>query len=389
MAAQSAHAAAAGPAATATASPASGASAGTTATAITTVEAPTPTGGPAARATPAAPGAAHPPKPPKPPKPPRRKRHWGRILAALVLLLVVAVVAGGLWIDSSLQRTPALADYPGRPAAGAGTTWLLVGSDSRRDLTPEQQAQLATGGDLGDGRTDTILLVHLPGLLSDTPATLVSIPRDSYVEIPGHGSDKINAASVYGGAPLLVQTVEQVTGLRIDHYAEIGFGGFAALVDAVGGVQMCPAEPIVDPLAGIDLPAGCQELDGRSALGFVRTRATPRADLDRMVHQREFMSALLHRASSPTVLLNPLRLYPMARAATRTLTVNTGDHIWDLARLGWAMRGDIVTVTVPIGEYATTGAGSVVIWADGLANQLFEALRTDAPLPGDVLDAQP
>ena len=104
---------------------------------------------------------------------------------------------------------------------------------------------------------------------------MVSIPRDSYVEIPGYGSDKINAAFVEGGAPLLAQTVEQATGLRMDHYAEIGFDGFAVMVDAVGGVTMCPAEPIDDPLAGINLPAGCQELDGRSALGYVRYACHP------------------------------------------------------------------------------------------------------------------
>lgn len=311
------------------------------------------------------------------------------MLAAVLLLVAVAVVAGGLWIDSSLQRIPALTDYPDRPASGAGTTWLLVGSDSRQNLSPEQQAQLATGGDLGDGRTDTILLVHIPGIASSTKATMVSIPRDSYVSIPGYGSDKINAAFSVGGAPLLAQTVEEATGIRIDHYAEIGFDGFATMVDAVGGVTMCPVEPISDPLAGIDLPAGCQKLDGRSALGFVRTRATPRADLDRMHHQQEFMSALLHRATSPAVLLNPLRWYPMADAATRSVTVNEDDHVWNLARLAWAMHGDVLTTTVPIGEYTSGDVGSVVVWDDALAGQLFDALRTDAPVPQEVLDAQP
>ncbi len=168
---------------------------------------------------------------------------------------------------------------------------------------------------------------------------MVSLPRDSYVPIPGYGEDKINAAFAFGGAPLLAQTVEQATGIRLDHYAEIGFDGFAELVDAVGGVTMCPAEPISDPLAGIDLPAGCQELDGRTALGYVRTRATPRADLDRMTNQREFMSALMHRAASPAVLLNPLRWYPMAHAASGAVTVDEGAHVWDLARLAWALHG--------------------------------------------------
>ncbi len=157
-----------------------------------------------------------------------------------MLVFVVAVVAAGCWMDSSLHRIPALADYPERPATGKGTTWLLVGSDSRQGLTPEQQAELATGDDIGNGRTDTILLVHVPAIGSSTPTTMVSIPRDSYVPIPGYGEDKINAAFTFGGAPLLAQTVEQATGIRLDHYAEIGFDGFAVMVDAVGGVTMCP-----------------------------------------------------------------------------------------------------------------------------------------------------
>jgi len=308
-------------------------------------------------------------------------------LLVFVLVFVVAVVAGGLWMDSSLHRIAALADYPDRPATGKGTTWLLVGSDSRQGLTPDQQAELATGGDIGNGRTDTILLVHVPAIGSSTPTTMVSLPRDSYVPIPGYGEDKINAAFSVGGAALLAQTVEQATGLRLDHYAEIGFDGFAVLVDAVGGVTMCPTEPISDPLAGIDLPAGCQKLDGRNALGFVRSRATPRADLDRMNNQRQFMSALLHRSASPAVLLNPLRWYPMAHAATGALTVNDGDHIWDLARLAWALRGDITTTTVPIGEFTGSDSGSVVVWNSDAAGQLFAALASDSPVPQDVLDA--
>ena len=324
---------------------------------------------------------------PQPRKPRRKRRPWGRIVLACLLVFVVAVVAVGYWIDSSLNRIPALADYPERPAAAKGTTWLLVGSDSRQHLTPEQQADLTTGGDIGNGRTDTILLVHVPGFGSGTPTTMVSIPRDSYVPIPGYGTDKINAAFSLGGAPLLAQTVEQATGIRLDHYAEIGFDGFAVLVDAVGGVTMCPTEPISDPLAGIDLPAGCQKLDGRNALGYVRTRATPRADLDRMINQRQFMSALLHRAASPSVALNPLRWYPMAHAAADALTVDAGDHVWDLARLAWALRGDITATTVPIGEFTGGDSGAVVVWDSDAASRLFEALASDSPVPQDVLDA--
>ncbi len=307
-----------------------------------------------------------------------------------LLAFTGTAVAVGVWVDTSLTRIPALSNYPGRPAQGAGSTWLLIGSDSREGLTPEQQSDLTTGSELefaGAARTDTILMVHIPGLGSGTPATMVSIPRDSYLSIPDYGSDKVNTAFSIGGPALLVQTVEQATGLRIDHYAEMGFAGFASLVDAVGGVTMCPTEPISDPLAGIELAAGCQEFDGRTALGFVRSRATPRADLDRMTHQREFMSALMHRVASPEVLLNPLRWYPMARAAADTVTVDDGDHVWDLARLAWTLRGDITTVTVPIGEFTDNGAGSVLVWDSDAAQRLFSSLNSDAPVPQDVLEA--
>ncbi|GAY15888.1 hypothetical protein MSZK_26140 [Mycobacterium sp. shizuoka-1] len=279
--------------------------------------------------------------------------------------------------------------YADRPAAGAGTTWLLVGSDSRAGLTPEQQAELTTGGDLGNGRTDTILVVHIPALGSSAPTTMVSIPRDSYVDIPGYGKDKINAAFAEGGAPLLAQTVEQATGLRLDHYAEVGFDGFAVVVDALGGIQVCPTDPIDDPLAGIALPAGCQTLDGRQALGYVRSRATPRADLDRMVHQREFMAAMMHRAGSAGVWLNPWRWYSVPAAAVGSLTVDTGDHVWDLAQLGWALHGSTTALTVPIGEFTSSDSGSVVVWDSEAAGELFQALRTDSAIPQQVLDAQP
>lgn len=264
-----------------------------------------------------------------------------------------------------------------------------MGSDGRADLSPEQQAELSTGGDLGSSRTDTILLVHVPGLLSNQPATLVSIPRDSYLEIPGWGTDKVNAAFAEGGAALLAQTVEQATGLRVDHYAEVGFGGFGAIVDALGGVRVCLPEPLDDPLAGVDLPAGCQELNGRDALGYVRSRDTPRADLDRMQHQREFMAALLARMGSPSVWLNPWRWYAVPHAVVEALRVDLDTHSWDLANLAWALRGGGTAVTVPIGEFAGTDAGSVVVWDSANADALFGALRTDDAVPQQVLDAQP
>jgi LCP family protein required for cell wall assembly len=306
-------------------------------------------------------------------------------LVIAVLLGCVGVLGGALWLESAMHRQAVLTDYPGRPASGQGSTWLLVGSDSRRGLTVEQQEALATGGDTGNGRTDTILLVHLPAFGSATATTMVSIPRDSYVPIPGYGRDKINAAFAMGGAALLAETVEQATGLRIDHYAEVGFSGFAVLVDAVGGVTVCPTEPIDDPLAGIKLPAGCQKLGGGNALGYVRSRATPRADLDRMVDQRQFMSALLHRVTSPVTWLNPWRWYSVPRAAAGALTVDHGDHVWDLARLAWALHSSPVTLTVPIGEFTNSDAGSVVVWDHEKAAALFDALAADQPVPSTVV----
>ncbi|MET0198813.1 MAG: LCP family protein [Rhodococcus fascians] len=326
---------------------------------------------------------------PEPAKPPRvrKKRHWGRRfgLTFLVLLLIV----GGLvyYVDSSLTRVDALTSYDGRIADTPGTNWLLVGSDSRTGLTPEQEASLSTGGETGPSRTDTIILIHIPE--GGGATTMVSLPRDSYVSIPGYGQDKLNAAFAFEGAPLLVQTVEGATGLRIDHYAEIGFGGFAGIVDAVGGVDVCLQNAISDPLAGIDLPAGCQELAGSDALGFVRTRATALADIDRMNNQRQFMSALLDKATSPSTFLNPFRLWPLVKDAAGSLSVDDGDHIWNLGSLAWAMRGDLVTTTVPVAGFENTDVGNVLLWDSDRASQFFGLLADDQQIPEDLRTSGP
>src|SRR6476620_889621 len=125
-----------------------------------------------------------PPPPTRPAKPKRRVRRVVSTLLAVMILAVAGVFGTAFWIDTTLHRIPALADYADRPAEGKGTTWLLVGSDSRQGLTPEQQSELGTGGDIGNGHTDTIMLVHMPAPWSDAPTTMVSIPRYSYVEIP-------------------------------------------------------------------------------------------------------------------------------------------------------------------------------------------------------------
>lgn len=314
-----------------------------------------------------------------------RRRRWPKVLLVLVLLFGFAVVGGYFYLDSRLHRTEALSDYPGRPAAGPGTNWLIVGSDSRQGLTRQQQRSLATGFAAG-GRTDTMLLLHIGA----AGTTLISLPRDSYLPIPGHDPNKLNAAFAFGGPKLLVRTVEQATDVRIDHYAEIGFGGFVGVVDAIGGVRMCPGTAMKDPKAGLDLKPGCQTLNGAQALGYVRTRATPRADLDRVAHQREFFGALLSKATSLGVVLNPFQSVPLALHATDNFTVDQGDHLVDLMDLLWTMRGagsgGGVTTTVPVGGFGSApGVGSYLRWDRAKASALFGAVRTDGKVPANVI----
>ncbi|BAW03349.1 LCP family protein [Nocardia seriolae] len=314
---------------------------------------------------------------------PRKKRHWFRWILSLLALLLLLPIAAAIYVDTNLTRIDALADYSGRVGDTPGTNWLLVGSDSRSGLSKDQEQELSTGGasDVEGERTDTIILVHIPK--SGRP-TLVSLPRDSYVSIPGVGKDKLNASFAVGGAQLLVKTVEGATGLHIDHYAQIGFGGFANIVDAVGGIDMCLDTPMKDPLAGIDLPAGCQTLNGPDALGFVRSRATPRADLDRMLNQRKFLSALLKKAASPATLANPFRSWPLIRDLTKALKVDDGAHIWNLASLGRALNGDPIATTVPVGGFEdVSGSGNVLLWDKTRASAFFDALAKDQQVPQD------
>lgn len=303
----------------------------------------------------------------------RRPRNLRRKLQLILLVLLLVLGGGAVWVDLNLNRVDAFAGGYDRPGRSMSTNWLLVGSDSRAGMTGEDAEALATGGgeDLGQ-RTDTIMIAHFPPVGG---GRLVSIPRDSYVEIPGYGMNKINAAFSFGGAPLLVQTVEQATGIRIDHYAEIGFGGFATIVDAMGGIDMCPPEPIDDPLAGLNIQAGCQEFDGAAALGYVRTRATAGGDFDRVGRQREFMGALMARATSPRVLLNPFYLFRLGVAGTRSLTVGGGDHVWHLGVLLVRMAFGTESETVPDAGTMDTGhAGNVVLWDDEAARQMFDEL---------------
>lgn len=317
-----------------------------------------------------------------------RRRKWGfkRVLMTLVLVFVVFLAGVWVYLEFAINRTDAISDYDGRPAAASGTNWLVIGSDSRDDLSADDAERLSTGdvNDSGGQRTDTMMVAHIPD--NGTKPTLLSLPRDSEVPIPGHGTSKINSAFTIGGPQLLVKTVEQATGLRMDHYAEVGFGGFAGIVDSMGGVNMCVEQEMSDTMTGVTIPAGCQDLDGPQALGFVRMRhsdATPRSDLDRVVNQRKFIGALVDQASSPATLLNPFDVFPLLSTAPDALTIDSGDHLHNLVGLAWAMRGissdGVVSTTVP------TTSSSMENWDKSKSGELFDALRDDTAVPEDVL----
>jgi LCP family protein required for cell wall assembly len=307
---------------------------------------------------------------------PRKRRHPARtvlgILSALLLLVLVWLIGVPAYAWSKVERLDA---DPGgeRPANQPGQTFLLVGSDSREGLSPEDRKRLGTGSTAGR-RTDTIMIVYVPP--GGRPA-LISVPRDSYVPIPKHGSNKINAAYAFGGPELLVQTVEHNTGLRVDGYVEIGFGGFVNIIDAVGGIEMCLPKAIKDRDSHLDLPEGCQTLDGTTALGYVRMRkADPRGDLGRVERQREMLAAVAKKAASPATVLNPVRYWTLSNASTQAITLDEDTSLLQTARLGLAMRriagGKGLTLTVPVADNdASTSAGSAVLWDKKKAKAMF------------------
>ncbi len=214
------------------------------------------------------------------------------IVASLVVLAILATVGLYYSLNSKLTRINVLVPTS---LTSAGTNWLIAGSDSRGGLTRQQENQLALGHDATGGRSDTIMLLHIPS--NGTRPTLVSLPRDSYVPIPGKGYNKLNAAYAIGGPKLLIETVQDATKLPINHFMSIGFGGLVSVVNDVGGVRMCLPAPMKDPKAGLNLKAGCQTLNGAQALGFVRTRAFAEGDLQREQDQRVLLKGILSTRS--------------------------------------------------------------------------------------------
>jgi LCP family protein required for cell wall assembly len=319
----------------------------------------------------------------------RRWRFWGRpgrrgrrialILGTAVVVLIAGVAGTYFWLNGKLNKTVTL---PATSLTSAGTNWLITGSDSRAGLSRAEIDALHVGFDEGTLNSDSIMLLHM----GSGRSVLISIPRDSYVNIPGHGYNKINAALAYGGASLLIQTVENVTGLKIDHYMGIGFGGLVAVVNKIGGVQICLKTAINDSYSGVNLSAGCHVLNGDQALAFVRDRHSfATEDLQRIQDQRAFISALLKKATSPGVYLNPFTALPFGSTAASSMSVDQGTSLLDLVHAASALR-DPQTGTVPIanGNYYTN-AGDSVLWNKTKATELFNALKNGSAIPKGLL----
>jgi LCP family protein required for cell wall assembly len=312
-------------------------------------------------------------------QPGRRGRRIALVIGTVVALLIAGVAGTYFWLNGKLNKDVTL---PATSLTSAGTNWLITGSDSRAGLSRAEIDALHVGFDQGTLNSDSIMLLHM----GTGRPVLISIPRDSYVDIPGHGWNKMNAALAYGGASLLIQTVENVTGLKIDHYMGIGFGGLVAVVNKIGGVRICLKTAINDSYSGIHLSAGCHNLDGDQALSFVRDRHSfATEDLQRIQDQRAFLSALLNKATSPGVYLDPFTVLPFGSTAASSMSVDQGTSLLDLVNAASALR-DPQTGTVPIADNNYyTSAGDSVLWDKIKATELFNALKNGSAIPKGLL----
>ena len=301
--------------------------------------------------------------------------------------MVAWPVGLAVWANGKIQHVAALS---GTPDTTSGTTYLLAGSDARGE----------DGGIPVDGtegaRTDTIMVLHVP---QNGPTALISLPRDTYTEIPGHDPNKLNTAYAWGGPALLVQTVEGLTGLHIDHYAEIGLGGLAHIVDALGGVQLCmdPAVnkvdfPVNDPESGMvwDAP-GCKLVDGATSLTFARMRkADHEYDIGRAKRQQQLIAAVSSTAADPSIVLRPLDQVRLIRSGLGAITVSDGTDIIDMARLALAFRAATgpggIRGTPPIADinYQPGGVGSTVLLDPEATPAFWTGIRDGTLPPGPV-----
>ncbi|MGW4202907.1 LCP family protein [Streptomyces sp. NPDC004726] len=338
-------------------------------------------------------GPGHPGGPPGAPpgsQPYRQPPNWRRRIkiGSLVLVTTLAVVTIGtyFWADGKVRREVDLSKVIERPKEGDCTTYMIVGSDSREGMSAEEKKRLRTGSAEGK-RTDSMMI------LADcsSGATMISLPRDSDVEIPSFkGSEsgklfpnqgrrvKLNAAYAEDGPELLVRTVEHNTGLRIDHYAEIGFAGFAGIVDAIGGVEMDIPKAFKDKKSGADFQAGKQTLDGEQALAFVRTRyAFAESDLARTKNQQKFLAALASQTATPSTVLNPFKFYPVMGAGLDTVIVDKEMSLWDLSQMFFAMKGvtggDGTSMNMPI----SGSRGGNLVWDKAKVQQLVKQIQND------------
>ncbi|MET9853865.1 LCP family protein [Streptomyces sp. NPDC006450] len=304
----------------------------------------------------------------------------------LVSGLLVTGIGTYFWADSNVRREVDLSKVIERPKEGDCTTYLIVGSDSREGMSAEDKKKLHTGSAEGK-RTDSMMILAK----CSSGNTMISLPRDSDVEIPSFvGSEsgkkfagtgkrtKLNAAYAQDGPELLVRTVEFNTGLRIDHYAEIGFAGFANIVDALGGVELNIEKGFKDEKSGADFKEGTQTLNGEQSLAYVRTRyAFAESDLQRTKNQQRFLSALASQAATPTTILNPFSLYPVLGAGLDTLIVDKDMSLWDMGSMFFAMKGisggDGVSMNMPISGQR----GGNLVWDKAKVQQLVQQIQKD------------
>jgi LCP family protein required for cell wall assembly len=245
-----------------------------------------------------------------------------------------------------------------------------------------------------------MLLVHISK--ARDKAVMISIPRDTFALIPEHTSktgklipavhSKINSSFNWGGAPLLIQTIEEMTDLKIDHYIEINFAGFARIVDSIGGVEVCTKKNINDPKSHLVLEAGVHTLNGIESLKYVRTREFDgMGDLGRMQRQQAFMSAVLRKATSAGVLLNPVTIASFINSALSAVTTDSELKNSDLIALAKQMKSlstsSVRTLTVPLSDlnYYSNGVTSAVLWDPVLAPQLWTRLREDQAVVDEVV----